>query len=131
MASTVKEMLETANASVDKISVGDAKTMAANENALILDVRDGAELAKSGRVAKAHHVSRGMLEFRADEASPYYDAALQKDRPIIIYCASGGRAALAGKLLQDMGYKKVYNLGGFKDWVEAGGEVEEPTDPGM
>ena len=45
-------------------------------------------------------------------------------KPVVItYCASGGRAALAGKLLQELGYKDVRNLGGFKDWVEAGGEV--------
>ena len=47
------------------------------------------------------------------------------DKPVILHCASGGRAALAGKLLKDMGYQKVYNLGGFKDWVEAGGKVEK------
>lgn len=43
---------------------------------------------------------------------------------MILYCASGGRAALGGKLLKDMGYQKVYNLGVFKDWAEAGGKVE-------
>ena len=42
-----------------------------------------------------------------------------------------GRAALAGKLLKDMGYAEVYNLGGFKDWKDAGGPVQEPVDPGM
>ncbi|MBV8839261.1 MAG: hypothetical protein JO000_22220 [Alphaproteobacteria bacterium] len=49
----------------------------------------------------------------------------ETDRPVILHCASGGRAALAGKLLKDMGYQKVFNLGGFKDWVEAGGKVEK------
>jgi rhodanese-related sulfurtransferase len=44
---------------------------------------------------------------------------------VILHCASGGRAALAGKLLKDFGYDKVYNLGGFKDWVEAGGNVDK------
>ena len=43
---------------------------------------------------------------------------------MIVHCAGGGRAALAGKLLLDMGYTDVRNLGGFKDWVEAGGEVD-------
>ncbi|HMA57561.1 MAG TPA: rhodanese-like domain-containing protein, partial [Pseudolabrys sp.] len=49
----------------------------------------------------------------------------------IVYCASGGRAALAGKVLKDMGYGQVYNLGAFKDWVENGGAIEKPIDMGM
>ena len=44
---------------------------------------------------------------------------------MIVYCASGGRSALSGKLLKDMGYERVYNLGSFKDWADAGGEVEK------
>ena len=43
---------------------------------------------------------------------------------MILYCASGLRAALAGKILKDMGYAEVYNLGAFKDWAESGGSVE-------
>jgi rhodanese-related sulfurtransferase len=65
-----------------------------------------------------------LLEFRADPESPLHDAAFDRGKTIILYCASGGRAALAGKTLKDMGYTDVRNLGGFKDWVEAGGEVE-------
>ena len=69
-------------------------------------------------------VSRGLLEFRADPDSPLHDAAFDRAKTIILYCASGGRAALAGKTLKDMGYRDVRNLGGFKDWVESGGAVE-------
>ena len=65
-----------------------------------------------------------MLEFRADPATPYHDPALQKDKTILLYCASGGRSALAGKALQDMGYEKVYNAGGIKELAEAGLEIE-------
>jgi rhodanese-related sulfurtransferase len=77
------------------------------------------------------HVSRGMLEFRADPDSPYHDKSFHKDRPVIVYCASGGRSALAGKTLKDLGYTEVYNLGAFKDWVENGGGVDRPIEPGM
>jgi rhodanese-related sulfurtransferase len=49
---------------------------------------------------------------------------LRKDRTVILYCGSGGRAALAGKTLLDMGFKDVRNAGGFKDLVEAGLAVE-------
>jgi rhodanese-related sulfurtransferase len=65
-----------------------------------------------------------MLEFRADPESPYYDKNFTRGKTLILYCASGLRAALAGKVLKDMGYGEVYNLGAFKDWAESGGSVE-------
>ena len=99
--------------------------------ALVLDVRDAPELEKSGKVAGAVHHSRGMLEFRADPESPFFDKNFAKEKTIIVYCASGGRAALAGKVLKDMGYGQVYNLGAFKDWAENGGAIEKPIDMGM
>ncbi|SIS72821.1 rhodanese-like domain-containing protein [Phaeovulum vinaykumarii] len=127
---TVKELLETANAMVPHVSVEEAKTLMA-EGALVLDVRDAPEIAHSGKVEGAHHISRGMLEFRADPDCQFHDPELRRDRPVIVYCASGGRSALAGKLLKDMGYQEVYNLGGFAGWVEAGGAVRRSLDPGM
>jgi rhodanese-related sulfurtransferase len=72
-----------------------------------------------------------MLEFRADPNSPYYDKNFATGKNVLVYCASGGRSALAGKVLKDMGYTKVYNMGAFKDWVESGGAVEKPIDMGM
>lgn len=127
MTKTVKEMLEAAHSAVKKITVAEAKSMISNDDALLIDVRDAPEIEQSGKITGALHISRGMLEFRADPATPYHNAALRKDRPVILYCASGGRAALAGRALQEMGYEKVYNLGAFKDWVEAGGGIENPT----
>ena len=125
MPISVKQMLEAANAAVAKITPAEAKEMINKGNVLVLDVRDAPEVEKSGKVQGALNVSRGMLEFRADPDSPYHDKAFAKDKPVILYCASGGRSALAGKLLKDMGYSQVYNVGGFKDWVDAGGVVEK------
>ena len=71
-----------------------------------------------------------MLEFRADPESPYHDKNFAKDKTVIVYCASGGRSALSGKVLKDMGYERVYNLGAFKDWAEGGGAVDKPTSGG-
>jgi rhodanese-related sulfurtransferase len=99
--------------------------MIAKGNTLVLDVRDGTEVAATGKIAGALHVSRGLLEFRADPDSPAHDKNFNEDKTILVYCGSGGRAALSGKLLKDMGYDHVYNLGGFKDWVDSGGEVEK------
>jgi rhodanese-related sulfurtransferase len=131
MALSVKEMMEAANAVVPKITPAQANDMIGKGNTLVVDVRDAPEVEKSGKVAGAVHVSRGMLEFRADPESPYHDKNFTKDKTIILYCASGGRAALAGKLLKDMGYGQVYNIGGFKDWAENGGAIEKPIEPGM
>ena len=117
MALTVKQMLEAANAAVPKITPDQAREMIGKGNTLVVDVRDASEVENSGKVAGAVHVSRGMLEFRADPESPYHDKNFAKDKTVILYCASGGRAALAGKLLKDLGYDNVYNLGGFKDWT--------------
>ena len=124
MPTTAKSLVEAANAAVPKISGKEAQDMIA-DGAVIIDVRDSAEVAQTGKAAGAIHIPRGSLEFKADLSTPTAEKSLAFDKPVILHCASGGRAALAGKLLKDMGYEKVYNLGGFKDWVEAGGKVEK------
>lgn len=130
MALTVQTMMEAANAVVARIDSATAQDMI-GQGALLLDVRDTIELEQSGRAVGSHHVPRGMLEFRADKNTPFYDPELRPDRVIVLHCASGGRAALAGKLLKDMGFQEVYNLGGFDDWKNAGAPVIEPVDSGM
>jgi rhodanese-related sulfurtransferase len=125
MALSLKQMMEAANAAVPKITPTKAREMIAKGNTLMVDVRDASEVEKSGKVAGAVHVSRGMLEFRADPESPAHDKNFTRDKRVILYCGSGGRAALAGKLLKDMGYGEVYNAGSFKDWAESGGAVEK------
>jgi rhodanese-related sulfurtransferase len=127
MALTVKQMLEAANAAVPKLTPAQAREMIGKGSTLVVDVRDAPEVEKSGKIAGAVHVSRGMLEFRADPDSPYHDKNFAKDKTVILYCASGGRSALAAKVLKDMGYDHVYNVGAFKDWAESGGEIEKPT----
>jgi rhodanese-related sulfurtransferase len=126
MATSVKQMMAEANAAVPKITPVQAREMIAQGNTLVVDVREAAEVQASGKVAGAVHHPRGMLEFRADAETPYHDKNFSKEKNVILYCASGGRAALAGKVLKDMGYGQVYNMGGFKDWAEAGGETEKP-----
>ena len=119
MVISVRQMLETANAAVPKITPDQASDMIKKGNTLVVDVRDAPEVSASGKIAGAVNVSRGMLEFRADPDSAYHDKNFDKEKTVILYCASGGRSALAGKVLKDMGYEKVYNVGGFKDWTGA------------
>jgi rhodanese-related sulfurtransferase len=123
-------MLAAANAAVPKITPAEARDMIAKGNVLVVDVRDAPEVEKSGKVAGAVNVSRGMLEFRADPDLPSHNPNFTKDKTLILYCASGGRSALSGKVLKDMGYERVYNLGGFKDWVEFGGPIDKGAGTG-
>lgn len=122
---TVQSMLTEADAAVPRISPDEAKGLVGRADVLFLDVREPGEVATSGKVPGALAVPRGLVEFRADPTSPMHDAAFDRAKTIVAYCASGGRSALVGKVLKDMGYDNVRNLGGFKGWLDAGGEVEK------
>jgi rhodanese-related sulfurtransferase len=126
MSANVKDMMAAANAAVPRITPLEAREMMEKGNTIVIDVRDAPEVQKTGRVAGALHISRGMLEFRADAETPYHDPNLTKDKTVIVYCASGGRAALSGKVLKEMGYGQVYNMGGIADWIASGGVTEPP-----
>ncbi len=126
MRTSVKQMVEAADAVVPRITPEVAQEMIAGGDVLVVDVRDAPEVAREGKVAGAVNISRGMLEFRADPTSASHDPLFRMDRPLIVYCASGGRSALGGKALKELGFEKVYNLGGFKAWVAAGGAVDQP-----
>ena len=105
MATSVKQMMEAANAAVPRITLAQAREMIAKGNTLVIDVRDAPEVEKSGKVAGALHVSRGMLEFRADPESPYYDKSFAKGKIVILYCASGGRSAFERQGTQGNGLR--------------------------
>jgi len=124
MAKNVKELLTEANAAVPRLSPDEAAEKMKSGDVLVVDVRDPTEVQQTGRLKGAVNVSRGMLEFRADPESQYHNPAFRKDKVILLHCASGGRSALAGKTLQDMGYTAVFNIGGFKDLAEAGIDTE-------
>ena len=127
MTTNLKQLLAAADAAVPRISPAQAQAMAASGAALVVDVRDAPEVEKSGKAAGAMHVSRGMLEFHADPASPYYKPELRPDARVILYCASGGRSALAVQSLHELGYVNVAHLdGGFKAWQAAGQPVSKP-----
>ena len=95
MTTNLKEMMDAANAAVPRITPAQARDMVAQGNTLIVDVRDAMEVEKSGKIAGAVNVSRGLLEFRADPDSPSHDKSFDKDKDVIVYCGSGGRAALS------------------------------------
>ncbi|WP_414470962.1 rhodanese-like domain-containing protein [Microvirga sp. M2] len=124
MAKNVKDLLAEAHSVVPKLSPAEAAEKIHSGDALVVDARDPTEVQQTGRIEGAVNVSRGMLEFRADPDSQYHNPAFRKDKTILLHCASGGRSALAGKTLQDMGDTAVFNIGGFKDLAEAGIDTE-------
>jgi rhodanese-related sulfurtransferase len=85
---------------------------------VIIDVRESEEYA-DGYVARARHLSRGVLEQKIAEVVPDFST------PIVLYCDRGERAALAAENLIRMGYQYVRSLrGGLQNWLESGGELE-------
>lgn len=122
---SAKDYLEEANSAVTRISSADAVARHAAGGGVWIDVRDSADIAKSGTIKGAERVPRGFIEFAADPDMPFHKDFMQKDAEIFLICGAGGQAALAGKTLQDMGYKNVTNVGGIGDWKEAGGPTED------
>ena len=124
MVTPSMQLIGEALAEVASVSVDDALALVDGGDAVFVDVRERAEHA-AGAIAGAVAAPRGFLEFVADPASPMHNPALSAGKRLIVYCASGGRSALATKTLQDMGYAEVANLtGGFQAWSEAGGPTE-------
>ncbi len=124
MAKSAAAMVAEANAMIDTVDVEGAKALLGRDGVIFVDVREGGEVAK-GKIPGSVHVPRGVLEFIADPESPMHNEALSSEKHLVIYCASGGRSALAGKTLKEMGAGKVTNmLGGITAWREAGGDIE-------
>ena len=122
---SAKDYLDAANAEVPKMSAQDAIAKHAKGEGLFIDVRDSADIAKSGTIKGAERIPRGMMEFRADPAmEAFYNPRMKKDAEIYLICGAGGQAALTGKTLRDMGYTNVTNIGGFPGWKDAGGPTE-------
>ena len=121
---TAKHFLDEAHAVVEKITPEQGIEKHKAGKSVFIDVRDSADIEKSGTIAGALRIPRGFMEFAADPATQFHKPELTKDADIVLLCGAGGQAALCGKTLIDMGYKHVSNVGGFKDWKEAGGPTE-------
>ena len=96
------------------------------EDALVVDIREIQERVDLGTIPGSKHAPRGMLEFWADPASPYYRDWFDKpERRIVLFCAGGGRSALAAVALKEMGFTNVAHLEpGFTGWQQEEQEIE-------
>lgn len=122
---SAKDLVAQANREVETLSAEEALARLGQPGTVLVNVREGEELAKTGRIAGAVHVPRGFLEFQADPASPTHRAELGEGKRLVLYCGSGNRSALAAKSLNDMGLGPVAHVvGGFPALAKAGATVE-------
>ena len=111
-AKKLEEMLNEARSIVE--DVDPLSIIGKEDRYTIIDVREPGEVQESGMVSGAHNIPRGLLEFQLKPSESF-----PADTPILVYCAVGARAALAGVTLKELGFTNVRNLGGFKDWQDA------------
>lgn len=119
--------VDEAKKTIENLSVADMKSEVADDDALVVDIREIQERVDLGTIPGSKHAPRGMLEFWADPASPYYrDWFDRPDRRIVLFCAGGGRSALAAVAMRDMGFTNVAHLEpGFGGWQDAGEDIED------
>lgn len=122
------DLVDEAKQHIENLSADQLKAELDAGTAVVVDIRDHRELYQKGKVPGAVHAPRGMLEFWIDPASEYYRDVFRPDRRYILYCAGGGRSALAAKTMRDMGYPDVAHLEpGFGGWEAAGYDIEDIT----
>jgi rhodanese-related sulfurtransferase len=120
---TAAHLIADAKARVENLSPAAVAVELEDADVLLVDLREAEERQSS--IPGAIHAPRGMLEFYADPTSAYHRSEFDPSRRTILYCASGGRSALAADMLQGLGYIRVAHLdGGLKAWQAAGLEIE-------
>ena len=108
-----------AKAAVSSINITDAKKLVGDDAFVFIDVREGDELDRLGKIEGSVHVSRGVLEFYIDPGSSMHMDVFSSDKQLVFYCATGGRSLLAAKVAKDMGMRNpLYLEGGYKAWKE-------------
>ena len=100
---------------VKTVSPKEALEMVDKKECNLIDIREAVELQKNGKIENSFHISRGLLEFSINPESAYVqNNKLDLNKEIVLFCAAGGRSALAAKTLKEMGFEKVSHIdGGF------------------
>jgi len=120
------EMVAAAKGRIENLTPEQVASEVDAEDVILIDIREDDERVQNGVIPNSVSAPRGMLEFWADPTSAYHREEFDPARRTILYCASGGRSALATDTLQRMGYENAAHLdGGIKAWKEGGHSVEE------
>ena len=120
------EMVADAKGRIENLTADQVASELNEEDVVLIDIREDDERSQAGIIPNSVAAPRGMLEFWADPTSAYHREEFDPAQRTILYCASGGRSALAADTLQKMGYGNVAHLdGGIKAWKEGGHPVEE------
>lgn len=102
------------------VSVEQFKELIAKDSSQLIDVRTPGEY-EAGHIKKAQ-----LIDFMNSNFKDIAFSEVDKEKPVLIYCASGGRSAKASKVYAAAGFKKVYNLlGGIKAWKAEKQEIEK------
>ena len=121
------DMVAAARAEIEELDGDAAVASAADDNVVMVDLRDVRERQRSGYIPDSFHCPRGMVEFWVDPDSPYYKDVFDQDAKFVFYCASGWRSALTVQTLNNMGFENAAHIkGGFTAWTEADGAIEKP-----
>lgn len=122
---SVAEMVDEAMSEIETLTVEQAMALHGRRDVTFVDLRDPRELWREGGIPGAVNVTRGMLEFWIDPASPYHKPFFASGDKFVFFCGGGWRSALAAKVAQDMGLTPVCHVeGGFGAWKKAGAPVE-------
>ena len=122
---SVKEMFAEAMQEIETLKVDQAQALLDKDGVTFIDLRDPREIWRDGGVPNAINVTRGMLEFWIDPASPYHKQFFGSGNRFVFFCGGGWRSALATKAAQDMGLTPVCHIeGGYTAWKRAGAPVE-------
>ena len=111
---------------VKTITPEEAMKLNSENKCNLIDIRDGVELQKLGAIENSFHIPRGLLEFSIHPESPYVqNNQIDLSKELVLFCAAGGRSALAAKTLKDMGFKNVSHIeGGFGLMTQKGFKIK-------
>ena len=111
---------------VKTITPEEAMKLNSENKCNLIDIRDGVELQKLGAIENSFHIPRGLLEFSIHPDSAYIENnQIDLNKETVLFCAAGGRSALAAKTLKEMGFKNVSHIeGGFGLMVQKGFKIK-------
>jgi len=112
-----KELLSKADEIIPKVTLVDFENDLNPK--IMIDVRQIEELKASGSIKGSINVPKGVIEFKLNN-----DDEVSFETSIYVFCAVGIRSAIAGYNLKKIGYKNIFNLGGFQDILDQGAEIQ-------